>query len=657
MQVGSKVNSRELAAILASGQSSATYRTSETADHLERVVNFRRLSGAPFQLIVGEAMSDFLADWRLQVQRAVAAGACFVLMVLFFIGGLWRSFKLSVDAKLESDRLLKERNAVADALGAQSRLLKEIVESLPFGLVVFDENRIRRFANSKFMEILQLPTAAMDDPHYSFYDFLSFCDQRGDYTDGEPLDQRYQRLSEMMVARRLQSGERQQSNGALIEFRAYPISNGWTAITYLDNTERRRAQYVLAETQARVRLATESAGIGIWELNLSTGQLHWDAQQYRLYGMEPDSGSADYAMWAQSVHPDDLPICEAAYRKAIDDHTDFVADFRIIWRNGEIRHIRALGRLDNDANGKPVRMIGTNRDITDALSTANSLKEARDRAEQANISKGYFLANMSHEIRTPMNAILGLLQLLGRTNLQPTQSDYVKKITLSAKALLGLLNDILDFSKIEADKLDLLVEPFVVDALLQDVGVVLHAYVGVKPVEVIYDIDPHIPHSLVGDALRLRQILVNLGGNGIKFTSSGQVVIGVKRLPGGPPGEVLLEFSVQDTGIGIAPDKLPLLFGSFSQAEATTTRRFGGTGLGLAICKKLLQLMGGAIQVTSSVGTGSRFVFQLSLPEASPPESVAPKGAGKVILLIDDNATTRAAVASIWRCTAPGSRG
>ena len=241
---------------------------------------------------------------------------------------------------------------------------------------------------------------------------------------------------------------------------------------------------------------------------------------------------------------------------------------------------------------------------------------ARERPRRPRACKGQFLADVSHEIRTPMNAILGMLQLLRRTGLDLRQRDYADKTERAARAMLALLNDILDFSKLDADKMQLDPRPFALDGLMRDLSVILAANLGDKPVEVLFDIDPALPRGFVGDDLRLQQVLVNLSGNAIKFTHSGEVVIGVSRR--GTEGDrVRLAISVRDTGIGIAPERQVRIFSGFSQAEASTTRRcFGGTGLGLAISRRLVGMMGGELQLQSQVGQGSCFSFELLLPVA-----------------------------------------
>ena len=292
--------------------------------------------------------------------------------------------------------------------------------------------------------------------------------------------------------------------------------------------------------------------------------------------------------------------------------------------------------------------------ITERAENLRITRDARDSAEQANRAKSQFLANMSHEIRTPLNAVLGMLKLLQSTGLTSRQLDYVSKTEGAARSLLFLLNDILDFSKVEADKMALDPRPFRLDQLMRDLSVILSASVGSKPVEVLFDIDPAIPRTLIGDDLRLQQVLINLGGNAIKFTERGEVVIRLKALAL-EAGEVQLECSVRDTGIGIPPDQHSRIFDGFSQAEASTTRRFGGTGLGLAICQRLVGLMGGQIRLDSEPGQGSTFSFEVSLaidPSAQAVPLPAPSASDLCelnALVVDDNPTARQVLSEMVR--------
>ncbi len=272
------------------------------------------------------------------------------------------------------------------------------------------------------------------------------------------------------------------------------------------------------------------------------------------------------------------------------------------------------------------------------------LQERTVQAEQANVAKGQFLANMSHEIRTPMNAVIGMLRLLHNTPLTARQRDYAAKAEAAAVSLLDLVNDILDFSKAEAGKMLLDPRPFRLDRLLRHLSAILAASLGSRDLELVFDIDPGVPPGLLGDEMRLQQVLINLAGNAIKFTEAGRVVLAVRAIER-RDNEVSIEFAVQDTGIGIALAQQEQIFSGFSQAEASTTRRFGGTGLGLAISRKLVGLMGGELRVESAPGQGSRFWFQVTLPIAAVEPDQAPSTAsplaGLRVLAVDDDPIAR----------------
>jgi signal transduction histidine kinase len=327
------------------------------------------------------------------------------------------------------------------------------------------------------------------------------------------------------------------------------------------------------------------------------------------------------------VHPGDHSRAHEETQRALQGGPDFDTEFRVVWPDGSVHEIHALGVVRRDASGRPLSVIGTNWDITaqnmiaDKLRTSNRrLEEAtvrsHDLAIQANaasVAKSSFLANMSHEMRTPMNGILGMAQLLLDTELSAEQREFVEIVQTSGQNLLTLINDILDLSKVEAQKVVLENNEFSLHKTVDGVVRLLHVQAGTKGFPLEVSVAPEIPALLRGDAHRLNQVLVNLVGNAIKFTDCGRVTL--------EAGRARVRFNIHDTGIGIRPDKIATLFSPFAQADSSTTRKYGGTGLGLAICKQLVAMMGGEIGVDSCEGLGSTFwftaVFDIGAPETS----------------------------------------
>jgi PAS domain S-box-containing protein len=553
------------------------------------------------------------------------------------------------------------------------------------------------------------------------------------------------------------------------QMRVTPLGgiHGRAVISHDDITPLKQTEFQLRATSERLSLATRAGGIGVWACDLATGKLTWDGRMFQLYGIAPETSDPHVELWRSALHPDDRSRAAGELAAAIEGLKTFDTEFRIVTPDGETRHIKAAATVERNEDGRAVRVIGVNWDITehkdtelrlgelvdlnqkiitecpvgiivyratgeyvvanaayvrilggtleevsktnfrqleswdaggllakandaleynvDTKATAHhitsfgreiwadvyflpvtiggaphllcikndvttwheaeqTLRNAKLFAERTNRAKSEFLANMSHEIRTPMNAILGLTHLLERSKLTPEQRDFASKIAISGRALLSIINDILDFSRVEAGRLDLEKAAFRLPDVLDAVSTIMTINAGGKDLELVIGYDADVPFELVGDALRLQQVLINLAGNAIKFTGKGEVVLWVQRIGQGDK-QALLRFSIRDTGIGIVPEAQETLFSAFQQADTSTTRRYGGSGLGLAICKKLVELMGGEIGVESQPDVGSTFWFTIpfDLEVQAPPvhRTTDPLD----VLIADDHDTAREIIA------------
>ncbi|CAG0989096.1 two-component system, NarL family, sensor histidine kinase EvgS [Phycisphaerales bacterium] len=409
------------------------------------------------------------------------------------------------------------------------------------------------------------------------------------------------------------------------------------------NTKLRAVNEELGANERTLRMAIAAGDIGTWRWSLRSDTVEMSDRAWKLLGATPDHTTAAEA-YRKALHPEDRDAVMAAVEKAITTRGEYDVEYRCVQPDGTVRWVAARGRVHDDESGQPDFMQGVVLDITDhkeaELLRRASLEHERASADAANRAKSEFLAHMSHEIRTPLNGVIGMADLLLGTDLTPQQRRYAQLARTSAETLTTVINDILDFSKIEAGKMELVPIDFDLRHTVEDVMQVLAQTAAKKGLEVACHVHPDVPAHVRGDCDRLRQILINLVNNAIKFTNQGAVVL--RLLPESRAnGRVMVRFTVTDTGIGISRDRIDRLFRAFSQADASTTRVYGGTGLGLAISKKLAELMGGTIGVESEPDRGSTFWFTVAFeaerrpPRASPRPRLDPRTLR--VLAVDDN--------------------
>ncbi|MCU7834077.1 MAG: response regulator [gamma proteobacterium symbiont of Taylorina sp.] len=447
-----------------------------------------------------------------------------------------------------------------------------------------------------------------------------------------------------------------------VEYKARPIiidnKIAGSVITFSDITLRKEAASAMEHIRFMSDKALELTQSGFWSIDLNDQEYYTSSERtVAIFGDIPTDGYRYKLMghWAECVKAGDaeaaiknfdnyaaaisgeIPKYDAvyAYKRPVDN--------KIIW-------VHAIGEVFNDKQGKAEFMYGVAQDITKEKLAQIKLARAINVAEEATQAKSDFLANMSHEIRTPMNAIIGMSYLALQTELNRKQRNYIEKVHHSGEALLGIINDILDFSKIEAGKLDM----EAIDFRLEDVFDNLANLLGLKAeeegLELMFDLPVEVPTALIGDPLRLGQILINLGNNAIKFTEQGEIVFKIEVIEQDEKG-AQLHFAVRDTGVGMSAEQQSKLFQSFSQADTSTTRKYGGTGLGLSICKKLTELMDGDIWVESEQGKGSIFHFTAKLGKQSGVLSKRRSTIGHLgfmrVLVVDDNQTSREILSSL----------
>lgn len=542
-----------------------------------------------------------------------------------------------------------------EALRKSERRYRVIIESIQDGYFEVDLAGRFTFFNNALCHIHGYPPQELAGMHYrQFTDeenagglFESFNDVYRTGKGGE--------IFEYQIIQKDGSRRTIEVSASIIKDEAdRPV--GFRGITR-DITERKRLEDTVRESEAKYRTILEEMEDAYMELDLA-GTIQFVNEpvfQHTGYGRDEIAGTN----FRQHALPEYHETLFEAYGRVFrtgkpergiffefrrKDGTTLFAEhsvFPLYNRENEIVGFRGITRDITERKKGEEALLESNRRLEEATIRANELAI---QAERANIAKGEFLANMSHEIRTPMNGVIGMTGLLLETELSDEQRHYAEIVRTSGESLLGVINDILDFSKIEAGKLDLEILDFDLQSFLEDFAATVAVNAHAKGLELICAADPSVPTLLKGDPGRLRQLLSNLAGNAVKFTSEGEVAIGVSLVEE-RDDDVFLRFTVRDTGIGIPADKLDILFEKFTQVDASTTRQYGGTGLGLAISKQLAEIMGGEMGVESQEGRGSEFWFTLRLGKqdrSQPVETPLPVDLNDIrVLVVDDNSANR----------------
>jgi PAS domain S-box-containing protein len=497
------------------------------------------------------------------------------------------------------------------ALAAAFRFQQELVDTVATPLWFFDQQGRISGCNRAFLQAFGVPRAAV---------------QGRDLAHAQGLPPALINLVQPHVGRLLGHPQTIELEGVLgfgdgseheVTIRLSGFSGegelgGGVVALMVDVTDERALQRQLARSGDQFRILVDTIPGTVFRCRIDADwtMLFLSPEVERLTGY-PASDFLDNRQrsFASVIHPEDAARVAQEIDSALATGDNYDIEYRIVRRDGDLRWVVEKGAR-YEQEGDTSTLVGTLLDISGRKRAEEALRAAREQAEEATRSKSMFLANMSHEIRTPMNAVLGMAHLALRTELDPRQRDYVSKIHAAATSLLGIINDLLDFSKIEAGKLSIESVPFRLDEVLENVATVTAGRAVDKGLELLFDAPSSLPPELEGDPLRLGQVLTNLVNNAVKFTERGEVRISV-RLIERAGVRAKLEFEVRDSGIGMSPEQLTRLFQPFTQADGSTTRKYGGTGLGLSIVQRLVELMGGSVQVQSVPGAGSVFCFSL----------------------------------------------
>ena len=547
------------------------------------------------------------------------------------------------DRVLYIARDITERKRAEEALRESEEQYRRLVETVQEGIAsIAEEGGIITYCNEAYAEILGLPPDELVGK--SFFDFLD------DEEREKALHQRELRLEGLVTSYdlRLTAADGSKKDVSATGSPVFDPDGSYAGAvqTLVDVTQRKQAEEQLRQAEARYRALVERmpAVTYMQEIGSPDSAMYMSPQIETLTGYTPVE-CKDSDLRFRMVHPEDRERMRSEDEQPGEPGEVFTTEYRVLHRDGRTVWVRNEAVLV-EAGGTRYWQ-GFMVDITERKRAEAELVEAREAAEAANRAKSEFLANMSHEIRTPMNGVIGMTGLLLDTGLDRVQREYAEAIRLSGENLMVIINDILDFSKIEAGAMRLETIDFDLRSAVEDVVALLANRAHDKGIELASEISPEAPTALRGDPGRLRQVLTNLVGNAVKFTERGEVVVkvGVAEGMASEDNPVTIRFEISDTGIGMTGEQRSRLFQSFTQADTSTTRRYGGTGLGLAISKQLVEMMGGEIGVESEPQVGSTFSFEVPFERQTEEAVSRPRSYDRLenlsALIVDDNATNR----------------
>ncbi|MEP6489362.1 PAS domain S-box protein [Microcoleus vaginatus GB2-A3] len=547
-----------------------------------------------------------------------------------------------------------ERQQAEQALRESETRFQAFMNHSPAPAWITDGNGVMLYASQTYLNTFELPTEDLIGK--SIFELYPVAIAQQFLDNIQTVAQTNELMETIEIASR--------RDGTLGEFLVYkfliPDLSGQMLVggVAIDVTRQHQAETALQRSEERLMLALEASGDGLWDWKIETGEVYINSYYQEMLGYKPGELVMDVNVWNQIIHPDDkFWVLESLNSHLQDSSVKYAFDYRVRCKSGEWKWIANYGKVvAYNEDGKPLRMIGTHKDISNRKRKELALLHAMEAAEAANLAKSTFLANMSHELRTPLNVILGFAQVMTHDpSLTCKQKEDLQTIRRSGEHLLSLINDVLDLSKIESGHFTVEESGFDLISLLHSLRNMLAERASSKGLDLCFEIAPEVPQFIIADAQKLRQVLLNLLSNAIKFTDRGSISLQVSIKADGTGAltttRPILQFVVADTGVGIASVELNTIFDAFVQAQAGK-RSIGGTGLGLTISRKLLELMGGKISVSSTVGQGSTFTFTLPVSPISgvnvtPEENnrlvigLAPSQLDHRILVVDDQAENR----------------